>query len=70
VAKVVQRVEADMSKLPENRSEIVDSLKTEKARERNTIFESGVVSELERQGVIKMHPEVVARIISSFQSGS
>jgi peptidyl-prolyl cis-trans isomerase D len=70
VAKVVQHVGADMSQLPAQRGEIVESLKSEKARERNSIFEAGVVSELERQGVIKLHPEVVARIISSFQSGS
>jgi peptidyl-prolyl cis-trans isomerase D len=68
VAKVVQHADADMSKLPSQRNEIRESLKTEKARERNTIFESGLVDELTRQGVIKMHPEVVARIISSFHS--
>jgi len=70
VAKVVQHADADMSKLPEQRNEIRDSLKTEKARERNTIFETGLVDELTRQGVIKMHPEVVTRIISSFHPGS
>jgi peptidyl-prolyl cis-trans isomerase D len=68
VAKVVQHADADMSKLPGQRNEIRESLKTEKARERNTIFETGLVDELTRQGVIKMHPEVVARIISSFHS--
>lgn len=70
VAKVVQHVDADMSKLPEQRSDILQTLKTEKARERNTIFESGLVAELTKQGVIKLHPEVVARIVSSFRSGS
>jgi len=70
VAKVVQRVDADMSKLPEQRGQIVESLKGEKARERNTIFEAGLISELERQGVVKLHPEVVQRIVASFHSGS
>jgi peptidyl-prolyl cis-trans isomerase D len=70
VAKVVQRVDGDMSKLPEQRGQIVESLKGDKARERNTIFEAGLVAELTRQGVVKMHPDVVARIISSFRSGS
>jgi peptidyl-prolyl cis-trans isomerase D len=70
VVKVVQRVDADMSKLPEQRGQIVESLKGDKARERNTIFEAGLVSELERQGVVKLHPEVVQRIVASFHSGS
>jgi peptidyl-prolyl cis-trans isomerase D len=70
VAKVVQRADPDMSKLPEQRGQIVESLKGDKARERNTIFEAGLVSELERQGVVKLHPEVVQRIVASFHSGS
>jgi peptidyl-prolyl cis-trans isomerase D len=70
VAKVVQHAEADMSQLPAQRSQIIETLKGEKARERNTIFETGLVEALERQGVVKLHPEVVARIISSFRSGS
>ena len=70
VAKVVQRVDADMSKLPEQRAQIVESLKGDKARERNTLFEAGLISELERQGVVKLHPEVVQRIVASFHSGS
>jgi peptidyl-prolyl cis-trans isomerase D len=70
VAKVVQRADADMSKLPEQRAQIVESLKGDKARERNTLFEAGLISELERQGVVKLHPEVVQRIVASFHSGS
>jgi peptidyl-prolyl cis-trans isomerase D len=70
VVKVVQRADGDMSKLQEQRGQSVESLKSEKARERNTIFEAGLVSELERQGVVKLHPEVVQRIVASFHSGS
>ena len=70
VAKVVQHVEADMSKLPAERAAIVETLKGDKARERNTVFEAGLVSELERQGVIKVHNDVITRIVSSFRSGS
>jgi peptidyl-prolyl cis-trans isomerase D len=70
IAKVVQHAGADMSQLPEQRGQIIESLKGDKARERNTIFETGLVDELTRQGVVKMHPDVVTRIISSFRSGS
>ncbi len=70
IAKVVQRQDADMSKLPEQRNDIRETLKAAKAQERFTLFETGLVEELERRGVIKMHPEVITRIISSFRSGS
>jgi peptidyl-prolyl cis-trans isomerase D len=70
VAKVAGRVDANMALLPATRGEIVESLKGDKARERNTIFEAGLVERLEKEGVVKLHPEVVERIISSFRSGS
>jgi peptidyl-prolyl cis-trans isomerase D len=70
VAKVVQHAGADMSKLPEQRAEILEALKEEKARERNTIFEEGLIAELTRQGVVKIHADVVSRIVASFHSGS
>jgi hypothetical protein len=70
IAKVVQHVTADMSKLPAERSNIVDSLKGDKARERNTIFEAGLVAELENKGVVKIHQDVIQRIVASFHTGS
>ena len=70
IAKVVAHVDADMSKLPEQRAQLVDSLKGDKARERNTIFETGLVDDLQRQGVVKINQDVIKRIIASFHSGS
>ena len=70
VVKVVQHADADMSKLPEQRDQIRESLKGDMARERNTIFETGLIDRLTKDGVIKMHPDVVARIISSFRTSS
>jgi hypothetical protein len=70
VAKVAQHAEADMSKLPEERGRIVESLKGDRARERNTIFEIGLVERLTKDGVVKLHPDVVTRIIASFHTGS
>lgn len=70
VTKVVQHASGDMSKLPEQRSQIRDTIKSEKARERNTIFETGLVDRLTKDGVVKLHPEVVARIVSSYRGGS
>jgi peptidyl-prolyl cis-trans isomerase D len=70
VAKVGQHIDADMSKLAEQRDAIRESIKGDRARERNTIFESGLVEELTKQGVVKVHAEVVMRILTSFRAGS
>ncbi|HUI56048.1 MAG TPA: peptidyl-prolyl cis-trans isomerase [Bryobacteraceae bacterium] len=70
VVKLIEHDSADMSKLPEQRAGIRDQIKSEKARERNTMFEAGLVDELTRQGVIKPHNDVIKRIIASFRSAS
>jgi peptidyl-prolyl cis-trans isomerase D len=70
VAKLAQHAEADMSQLPAARGQIVESLKSERARERNTIFETGLLERLTKDGVVKLHPDVVARIVASFHTGS
>jgi peptidyl-prolyl cis-trans isomerase D len=70
VVRVAQHPDVDMTKMAEQRDQIRESLKGEKARDRNTIFETGLVDELTRQGVVKRHPDVVTRIIGSFHSGS
>lgn len=67
VAKVVARVEPDMSKLAEQRSTIRDQIKSEKARDRNVLFEAGVKDELERKGKLKIHQDVIKRLISGYR---
>jgi peptidyl-prolyl cis-trans isomerase D len=70
VAKVAQHLDADMSKLPEQRDQIRDSLKQDRWRERNTMFETALVDQLTKQGIVKVHPEVIGRIVSSYRGGS
>jgi peptidyl-prolyl cis-trans isomerase D len=70
VVKVTQHADADMSKLPEQRAQILDAVKTERAKERNTVFETGVVDELTRRGIVKTHDDVVKRIIDSYRGNS
>ena len=67
VVKVMEHVPADMGQLPEQRDKIRDELKVQKARVRGNMFQDGLVDELERQGKLKVHQDVVNRIISSFR---
>lgn len=68
VAKVVAHVPADMSKLAEQRNQIRDDLKAEKGRDREQLFEAGLRDLLIRQGKIKMHQDVLQRIVASFRN--
>jgi peptidyl-prolyl cis-trans isomerase D len=67
VAKVIQHVEPDMSKLPEQRVAIRDEIKSQKARNRNSLFEAGLRNALIKQGKIKIHQDVINRLIAGYR---
>jgi peptidyl-prolyl cis-trans isomerase D len=68
VAKVVSHGGADMSQLAAQRSIIRDEIKSERARERNSLFESGVKDMLIKEGKIKIHQEVINRLIANYRT--
>jgi hypothetical protein len=68
VAKVVSHSGADLSQLAAQRSVIRDEIKSQRARERNTLFESGVRDALIKQGKIKIHQDVINRLIGNYRS--
>ena len=68
VSKVVSHVEPDMSKLPEQRAAIRDEIKSQRARDRNTLFETGIREALIKQGKIKIHQEVINRLIGTYRT--
>jgi peptidyl-prolyl cis-trans isomerase D len=68
VAKVVRKVAADPSKLAEQRAQIRDDIKGQKARDRNALFESGLKQDLLKSGKLKIYQDVVTRIISSYRA--
>ena len=68
VAKVIAHVAPDMSELQAQRPKVRDDIKSQKARDRNDLFQAGVVTELERQGKVKKHKDVIDQLISAFVS--
>jgi peptidyl-prolyl cis-trans isomerase D len=67
VAKVVAKSQADMSKMGEERSKIRDEIKSQKGRDRGMLFEAGLKEALVRQGKIKIHQEVINRLIAQYR---
>lgn len=70
VAKVVSHVQPDMSKLAEQRTAIRDELKSQKGRDRDALFEAGLRQALQKDGKIKVHEDVIKRLIASYQGGA
>ncbi len=67
VAKVIGHSQADMSKMAAERVKIRDEIKTRKARDREGLFEAGLRDTLIKQGKIKIHQEVINRLIAQYR---
>jgi parvulin-like peptidyl-prolyl isomerase len=70
VAKVVAHVPADMSQFEAQRATVRDEIKSQRARERNLLFETGVREDLRRRGKIKYHQDVIDRLATQYRGNS
>ncbi|HTA67626.1 MAG TPA: peptidyl-prolyl cis-trans isomerase [Bryobacteraceae bacterium] len=68
VAKIVERQEPDMSKLAQERDAIVLALKGKKTAERQVMLRDSILSTLIQQGKVKMHRDVINRLIARYRS--
>jgi peptidyl-prolyl cis-trans isomerase D len=68
VARVISHSGADLSQLAAQRNIIRDDIKSQRARERYTLFESGVKDMLIKQGKIKIHQDVITRLIANYRT--
>ncbi len=64
--KVIGRVDADLAKLATERDSMVLAIKSRKARERDELFRDGVLSELMKEGKVKIHEDVIKRIVAGY----
>jgi hypothetical protein len=55
-----------MSQLPAQQASIRDELKQQKARDRVQLFENGLRKRLEQEGKLKVHQDVLSRIIQNY----
>ncbi|HLI85174.1 MAG TPA: peptidylprolyl isomerase [Bryobacteraceae bacterium] len=67
VGKVIAHVAPDMSKLAAERDAIRDQIKSQNARNRNTLFEAGLRDDLRKRGVIKVHQDVINTLIAQYR---
>jgi len=67
VAKVVAHSQADAAQFAAQRNQIRDELKTQKARDREALFEAGLRESLIQSGKIKVHKDVIDRLIASYR---
>jgi len=68
VAKAIEHVPADMSQWAASRDAIRDEIKSQRARDRNMLFETGVREALRQQGKIKYHQDVIDRLVKQYRT--
>jgi hypothetical protein len=68
VARVVSHSGADPSQMAAQRSTVRDEIKSQRARERYLLFETGVKDMLIKQGKIKIHQDVINRLIGNYRT--
>jgi peptidyl-prolyl cis-trans isomerase D len=69
VVKVLEHIAPDMSKLLEERATVRDKIKQDKARERAEMFENGLINQLTKKGVVKLHEDAIRRLLASYRAG-
>jgi peptidyl-prolyl cis-trans isomerase D len=67
VVKVLAHVAVDASGLAMQRDSLREQLKSQKAQDREKLFETGLVDSLTRAGKIKLHKDVITKLESSYR---
>lgn len=68
VCRIAGKTPADMGKLAEQRFDLLLKLKQKKAQERKDLFEDGLLEHLKKSGEVKIHQDVVKRLVDAFKN--
>lgn len=68
VARLNAKVDADMSKLAEDREGLINAIKGRKAQERKDLFEDGLIARMIDKGKVKINQDAIRRLIDTYRS--
>jgi len=68
VARLNSKADADMTKLADDRINLITGIKGRKAQERKDLFEDGLVNRLIDKGKVKINQDVIRRLIESYRA--
>ena len=68
VAKVLSHTPADMSQFAAQRTAVRDDIKSQRARERAGLFDLGIRNQLQQEGKLKYHQDVVNQLVNQYQT--
>lgn len=68
VARLNSKVAADMSRMAEDRINLITGIKGRKAQERKDLFEDGLVNRMIDKGKVKINQDNIRRLIDSYRA--
>lgn len=68
IVKVAGKTPADLTQLASQREDLVSSIRTAKARQRDELFKDGLLTQLIQDGKVKIHDAAMKRLIASYRS--
>jgi peptidyl-prolyl cis-trans isomerase D len=68
VARVISKTPASITDLPAQMAGIRDQLKQQKTTERAQLFEDGIKKRLQQEGKLKIHQDVITRLVQSYSA--
>ena len=68
VAKLTDKVSADMKDFAAQKESIITNLKQKKMEERRQLFQDSVLSKLVQEGKVKYHKDVVNQIMQRYKA--
>jgi peptidyl-prolyl cis-trans isomerase D len=66
--KVIEKIQADLTQLPAQRSQLLSAVKNRIAGDRRELFVDGLVESMTRDKIIKVHEDNIKRLLASFGS--
>lgn len=68
VARLNAKTAADMSRMAEDRMNLITAIKGRKAQERKDLFEDGLVNRMIDKGKVKINQEMIRRLIDAYRA--
>jgi hypothetical protein len=70
VLKIVSNTPADPAAMPFQSAKILEDLRQQKARDRAALFQHGLRESLTASGKLKVHQDVIDRIVANYRQRS
>jgi peptidyl-prolyl cis-trans isomerase D len=68
VAKVIEKIPADMNAFAAQRDSVILQLKSKKAQERKDLFQDSILTKLIKEGKVKRHNDTLKRLMASYSN--